>query len=473
MARGKTVRHRALRGEPMSARDALNFYFESTHTSALLVHAFVLDARDVPGAVRTQADAVAYARSVMHLDPIFTKRLHRVPLDLDFPYWVHDPDVDPSRHVFVHHQRPGDTMAVRNTIVDISRTFFDFDAGPAWELHFLVDLHGIDGVPDGGSLFVIKFHHSAIDGVGASDLVSRMLAVEPAEPSPPRAEVPVPSALRALRGLPRGIGKLVGALYATARAPRRSPDPTGPTALSADPHGKGPATRFNVDVEPDMVWDVAWFDLDRVRAIKTAVDGGTVNDVMLTAISLAFSDYLTGHGEPPKGPLRMSMPVNTRSMVEADTANRLAIMMTSMHADIADPVARLQAIHDSALVEKAYIADATRGRSTRPPNPLNAIPSAFLPPIGKTLRGPSKNATEAQVNTMISNVTYGRGPLQLGGAPVVGCLGVLPTVRGVHIAHSIRSVGNSISVSVASNRAVMPDIEHYMDLLRDAMARLS
>ncbi|WP_188543458.1 wax ester/triacylglycerol synthase domain-containing protein [Rhodococcoides trifolii] len=457
----------------MSSRDALNFYFESTHTSALLVHAFVLDAANVPGAVRTQADANAYAESVMHLDPIFTKRLHRVPLDLDFPYWISDSDVDLAHHVFVHTQAPGDTTAVRSTIVDISRTFFDFTARPAWELHFLVDLHGIDGIPDGGSLFVIKFHHSAIDGVGASDLVSRMLAVEPAQPSPPRPQVPVPGALAALRGLPRGFGTLAKTFVTAARMKRSARGSTGSLALSADTHRKGPATRFNVDLEPDMVWDVAWFDLDRVREVKTAIDGGTVNDVMLTAISLAYSSYLAEHWETPAASLRMSMPMNTRTMKDATTANQLAILVMSMHTDIADPVARLQAIHDSALLEKKYIADATLGKNRQPPNPLNSLPSVLLPPIGKTLRGPSKKATEAFVNTMISNVTYGRGPLQLNGAPVVGCLGVLPTVRGVHLAHSVRSVGSSISISVASNRAVMPDIEHYMDLLQAAMSSLS
>ncbi|MGU3435722.1 wax ester/triacylglycerol synthase domain-containing protein [Actinomycetes bacterium M1A6_2h] len=461
-----------IRGEPMSPRDALNFYFESTHTSALLVHAFVLDSRDVPGAVRTQEDAYAYARSVMHLDPIFTKRLHRVPLDLDFPYWVHDPDVDLTHHVFVHTQAPGDTTAVRRTIVDISRTFFDFDARPAWELHFLVDLHGIEGIPDGGSLFVIKFHHSAIDGVGASDLVSRMLAVEPAQPSPPRPDVPVPGAVGALRGVPRGFVELARTTLTAARMKRSATKPSGPRPLSADHSLKGPATRFNVDLEPDMVWDVAWFDLDRVRDIKSAVPGGTVNDVMLTAISLAYSAYLAEHGETPAQSLRMSMPMNTRTMKNDTTANQLAIMVMSMHTDIADPVARLQAIHDSALVEKAYIKDATLGEYQQPPNPLNSLPSVLLPPISKTLRGPSKKATQAFVNTMISNVTYGRGPLQLNGAPVVGCLGVLPTVRGVHLAHSIRSVGSSISISVASNGAVMPDIEHYMDLLQAAMTSL-
>ncbi|MDQ1200264.1 wax ester/triacylglycerol synthase domain-containing protein [Rhodococcus sp. SORGH_AS_0303] len=447
----------------MTSRDALNLYLESPHTSAILIHAFVVDVAAGPGTgLRTHADAVAYARSIVHLDPIFRQRLHRYPGDIHYPFWVDDPDADVDSHVTVTHQQDGDVEIVRRRTVELSREFFDFTTGPAWQLHFLVDLHGVDGVPDGGTVMIAKFHHSAIDGVSASDLISRMLSPTPAEPRPETAEVPVPGRVRALSRVPADLVRLAAVAVRWSTRSRAGTPPASSTAPTAVP-----ATRFNGDKEPDMSWDLAWLDLDRIRRVKSAYPGMTVNDMLTAIISLALSTYLEERGELPAGSLSISMPMSTRSLTDATTANQLTPMMVDLHTDVPDPAERLRRIHESLVAAKESVARSTE--RTGPPHPLGALPSVVVPVIGALTRAPSTDPATAPVTTMLSNVSYGRGPLALLGAPVVGCYGVLPAVRGVHLTHSARSVGTSISLSVAANAQSLPDIEHYMDVVRHAL----
>lgn len=450
----------------MTSRDALNLYLETTHTSAILIHAFVVDAAAGTGpGIRNHQDAVDYARSIVHLDPIFRQKLHRYPRDVHYPFWVDDPTTDVGSHVFVTTQRPGETDIVRRRTVELSREFFDFRTGPAWQLHFLVDLHGVDGVPDGGTVMIAKFHHSAIDGVSASDLISRMLSPTPAEPRPSAPEVPAPSTPRALAAVPKDL-VLLGATALRWATRKR---PTAPVPRPAAP-GAVPATRFNGDIEPDMAWDLTWFDLDRIRRIKAGYAETTVNDLMTAIISLALSSYLDEHGELPEASLSISMPMSTRSLTDASTANQLTPMTVDLHTDIPDAGQRLHAIHASLIdAKEAVVRSASR---TGPPHPLTAMPSVVVPIVGALSPTPPEKPTTSPTTTMLSNVSYGRGPLELLGAPVVGCYGVLPAVRGVHLTHSVRSVGSSISMSVASNARAMPDIEHYMSLIREAVDRL-
>ncbi|MGB3770990.1 MAG: wax ester/triacylglycerol synthase domain-containing protein [Rhodococcus sp. (in: high G+C Gram-positive bacteria)] len=454
------VRNAGTYGRPMAARDAFNLYLESEHTSAILMHAFVIDqAAGEHAGVQTHADAVEFARSIMHLDPIFTHRLHRYPGNLSFPFWIEDPSVDPADHVEVTRQQPGEVDIVRRRVVELSREYFPRDGPPMWRLAFLVDLHGVDGVPEGGTVLIVKLHHSAIDGVGASDLISRMLASAPADPRPVGPLEPLPSTRRAAAKIPADIGRLVRALVRHRRTPREKIPAAGTV----------PATRFNGEQKPDMVCDFTWFDLTRIKEVKRR-HGVTINDVMTTIMSLALSEYLRERGELPDADLSVSMPMNTRFLVYSDTANNLTIIRLNLHTTIGDPVERLLAIHRTSMAAKDAVSRVFG--SDAPPSPLQAIPSVLIAPIGALTRKPPAEPTTAPLTTMSSNVSYGSGRLELRGAPVVGCFGVIPTVRGVHLTHSFRSIGSSISFSVVSTRRALPDIEHYIELVRSAATAL-
>ena len=74
----------------VNAQDAAFLYMETdnilTHVSGVGIY----DPSTAPdGHVRFK-DIIAHVESRLHTSPVFRQRLVRVPLDLDYPYWVDD-----------------------------------------------------------------------------------------------------------------------------------------------------------------------------------------------------------------------------------------------------------------------------------------------------------------------------------------------------------------------------------------------
>ena len=80
---------RQLRGE-----DARFVYGESGHANSNITLISIYDpstARD--GRVHFK-ELLKHIESRLHLSPIFRQKLLRVPMELDFPYWIEDDDFD-------------------------------------------------------------------------------------------------------------------------------------------------------------------------------------------------------------------------------------------------------------------------------------------------------------------------------------------------------------------------------------------
>ncbi|MBY6685112.1 DUF1298 domain-containing protein [Rhodococcus sp. BP-149] len=465
-----TRRHTSAVGEPMAPRDALNYYFESERTPGTIVHGIVVDAARSDGSLRTLADVERFARSVLDLHPLFRRRLRTTIADLAFPVWV-ECDVDVRAHVFVHDASAADEHPdhfLRRRVMDASSTPFDFDV-PAWQIHLVTGLRGVPGVPEGGSVLLLKVHHSAIDGMGTTSLVHRMLAPPSADVSAHRNDVfdresiAVPTPFAALRSLPREFAGFAGRGVRRWRAVRQLDPVQRPTAHHY------PATRFNRNLAPDMTFGMAWFDLDRVRAIKSAVPGATVNDVVMTVVSIALSDYLGG--ELPATSLGASFPVNVRTVdTTGETANQLAIAVVDLFTDVADPVDRLRAVSAAARDRKSDLA--TRLRSL-PSHPMNSAPAPLLAAIARLMPRRPAAPTTTGTNTLISNIAYGNDRMELAGAPVTGVFAPLPVVEGVQLAHVVVSAGDRMCLTAVSHRALMPDVDHYTALLASAVDTLA
>lgn len=451
----------------MAARDALNYYFESDRTPGTIVHGLVVDTSRSTRSVRTHDDAVTFANAVLDLHPLFRRRLQTVTANLAFPLWV-ECEVAVADHVFVHRATGTDDHEfLRRRVVDASRTPVDFDA-PAWQLHFVTDLHGVPGVPNGGTVLLFKVHHSAIDGMGTADLVHRMLAPANLDVEAFRADdfrrstAQVPTTWSSLRALPRDLLRFGRASVARASAVRRLAPADRP-----QPH-KYPATRFNNNTPPDMTFDLMWFDLDRVRRIKSAVDGATVNDVIMTVVSLGISEYLAD--EMPADTLGASFPVNVRPVSHTDdTANQLAIAVVDLATDVSDPLQRLADVSSGARARKAEL---TRRVQTLPPHPLSSAPAPVLAALAAAMPRRPATPTTTSTNTMISNIAYGNAPMEVLGAPVVGVFAPLPVVEGVQLAHVVMTTGRRMCLTAVSDRNLMPDIGRYIACLTSALDRL-
>ena len=157
----------------------------------------------------------------MHLLPPYRRRLAAVPLDLDHPYWIEDPDFDLDfhlRHIAV--PPPGDDEQLAALVARIHGRALDRNR-PLWEMYV------IEGLANGQVALYTKIHHCTIDGVSGAEMMQVLLdrvpegaAVEP--PKKPWVPDRVPSGaemlVRGLGGLVRAPDRVVRTAIRTVRS---------------------------------------------------------------------------------------------------------------------------------------------------------------------------------------------------------------------------------------------------------------
>nr|WP_158595765.1 wax ester/triacylglycerol synthase domain-containing protein [Oleomonas cavernae] len=262
----------------------------------------------------------------LHLARTFRQRLVEVPFSLDRAYWIEDPDFDLDYHLrHVAVPSPGDwrslvTMCSRILSHPLDRT------RPLWEFYVIEGLDGIDWLPKGAFATLIKIHHAAIDGVSGNDILFALtdLTPEGRNIEPPRKRwVPerVPSTVQLLlRTAATGIAapfkllELVPRVASTvitsvARLPQYREDPP-PAPFQA------PKTPLNVPISPQRVWDGTVLSLEAVKRVRKAVEGATVNDVILTICAGALRRWLQKRDALPEKSLIAFAPISVRNEAE-------------------------------------------------------------------------------------------------------------------------------------------------------------
>src|SRR3954468_22132288 len=307
----------------LSGVDATFLYMESAsqfgHVSSVSIFERPDDPDYVPlDAWRAQLDAR------LHLLEPMRRRLVNVPMNLDHPYWIEDPDFDLDFHV--RHTAippPGTDEQLAELVARIVGRPLD-RARPLWETYV------IEGLPEGRFAILTKVHHATVDGAAGAELLTLMLDASPAgddiEPpdqewKPERAPSDVEVLTRASANLVRKPGR---ALLLSARAARQLGEATrNPALVSAarqwraslrGPAGRvlnigrsreeeiddappsmlslrAPKTPFNDTITAHRKLALRSTSLDAVKAIKNEL-GATVNDVVMAVCAGALRAYL-------------------------------------------------------------------------------------------------------------------------------------------------------------------------------------
>ncbi|PKG99332.1 wax ester/triacylglycerol synthase domain-containing protein [Paraglaciecola sp. MB-3u-78] len=143
--------------EALSGLDASFLYLE---TAKMPMH--IGSIAMIEGTI-TFDDFKAYIGQRLHLVERLQQKLVFVPLELDHPYWVHDPDFDLDRHVFCTAlPKPGGWKELR----DLASQEFSIPLSrerPLWEFIFVEGLDTIPQVPKGSVALLSKIHHAGFD----------------------------------------------------------------------------------------------------------------------------------------------------------------------------------------------------------------------------------------------------------------------------------------------------------------------
>jgi diacylglycerol O-acyltransferase / wax synthase len=429
----------------------------------------------------------------VHLLPPFRRRLATVPFDLDHPYWIDDPDFDLDFHVRESAvPPPGDDRQLAETVARIVARPLD-RAHPLWEVYVI---HGLRG---GNVAVLSKVHHAAVDGISGAEILNVLLDADPAgrELSPPAQSRPpkaVPSQgemllrgvaglprqpVRALRGLPTtlahledvpGVGAIPGSNLVSRAANevrRRLPGQEGEVLDTVAV--RAPRTRFNDRVSAHRRFAFGSLSLDQIKAVKNAF-GMTVNDVVMATCAGALRDWLLARGELPEEPLVAMVPLSVRTAQEQSAfGNRVSAMFVPIPTDLSDPVARLQAVHETMLVAKER---------------FKAVPATMLQDVSQML--PAAVFTRASrvtamvngvsrlrpLNVVISNVPGARTPLYFAGARLVAQYPVSVVSDGAGLNITCQSYLDRVDFGVVGDRDQLDDAWSVIAALETSLAEL-
>lgn len=463
----------------LGAQDSQFLYVQGGDVLTHVMSINFYDPASAPGHVVRYKDIVRHVADRCHMSPVFRRKLHRLPLDIDHPYWIEDRDFTAEAHISrLRLRKPGDWRQFCDLAARHFARPMDMDR-PLWDMCVVEGVAGIPGVAPGSFALLQRFHHAAIDGAsGAYALLALCDSDSRGTPA-----VTAPAVAAELGAMPSPLTMAARALTSNLASPVRmasallklSPALVAATktrlARPARSRSRGvPVTRFNQRVSSRRAFDAVSVPLSDLVKVRRLVEGATVNDVVLAVCSGALREYLASHDDLPRQTLVAVVPINARGPKGAAAAsgNDISAMSVELGTDIAGPVQRLQAIRDYTRDAK----DAKAGLGAR----VMADLTRHVP--GATLAGIARLATDErlarnQANLIITNVPGAKGTLYMKGARLTHQFGMGPVTHGLGLFIAAISYDGRISLCVTADRQLVPDVDHLCRCIESSLRELS
>lgn len=484
--------------QQLTGIDAAFLYMETASSFGHVSGLSILRKPDIAGWEPFVMMRAQIAKRLPLLPPL-RRRVVTVPLELDHPYWVRDPDFDLDYHVReTAIPAPGTDEQLSNLVARLIGLPLD-RTHPLWECYV------IDGLPDDRFAVLTKIHHATVDGASGAELTTILMDATPdqvddeieddwqPEDLPSQPEVmrqalseivrkPGKLARLQVRSI-RAAGDLFGnrGLTGFAEAARAFPNPLNmvrphsrpaePDAVPEVPEGAAPRTPFNGSITAHRRVAIRSADLADVKAIKNAV-GATVNDVVLAICSGALRTYLAEHDALPDRPLIAMVPVSIRTGEEEERwTNRVSAIFTPIPTDVADPIARIGGAHE--------VMDVAKDRFTLLPADVLTDYAQFAPPALATraIRLASRvrigDRLNPPFNLVISNVPGPREPLYLAGATLEHYYPISTITEGQGLNVTVQSYVDRVDFGLVAARELVPDLQHLADLMLDEIDHLA
>jgi len=458
--------------EQLSGLDAAFVHQDSPrtpmHVTAVLVYDIGTDRR---GALRIPELRRLVARNLDEV-PQFRRKLRRIPMDVDTPYWVDVDEPDWAHHLSRSSIAPAAGWAGFMALVaELHGRRMDLRR-PLWDMCVVDGLRDIPGLPQRCQALVVRFHHAAIDGVS----LARVLAALHREGPPPvpggASVAPEPGYWDIWTRLNlRNIGRqyrfaetmrgLVPRVL-QARRVRQSFGDLPPTLATRAHFNDRVAARRSVG---GRAWPLA-----EVLAIRRAVRHVTVNDIALSVVGGGLRRYLQERGKLPDASLVAGVPISLRGGGEADGGNRIATMRVGLATGPGDPVERLRLVHRYAVAGKKHI-DAL-GTGTVMDISDSLTPNLLAQGIRLLAHASLVGDAPVPFHTMVSNVPGLPTPMHLGAAELVVPLGFGPVRDNMGLFHIVSNSASRVSLSFSACARLLPDPEAYSRCLEAAYAEL-
>ncbi|HET8535892.1 MAG TPA: wax ester/triacylglycerol synthase family O-acyltransferase [Solirubrobacteraceae bacterium] len=455
-------------GDRLTGLDAAFLHLEAggahMHVAAIMVF---------EGDPPPYSELLQHVETRLHLVPRYRQKLALVPFQQGRPKWVDDPHFNLRYHVrHTALPQPGTDVELKRLAGRLFAQRLDRHK-PLWELWMVEGL-------DGGRFAVIsKTHHALVDGISGVDIAAVLFDAAPdpepplepppawvARPEPSRSEL-LAEALLERATVP---AEAVRGLRALTRAPRQAASrvlsgAAGVGALAWAGVHVAPQSRFNVDIGPHRRYTWVDTDLDRLKAIKNNL-GGTLNDAVLSAVTLALGAFLRREGDDVADlVLKAMVPVSVRMDDQRGAlGNRVAAMYAPLHVGLTDPRAVFEAVH----AEMGHLKHSGQAVGAQR---LTEI--ADFAPTTIMTQAARVQARQRLFNLVVTNVPGPQVPLYLLGHAMTALYPAVPLALRQALGIAIMSYHGRLAFGLMGDYDAMPHLETLADDLAHAIDQLA
>lgn len=378
--------------------------------------------------------------------------------------WALDSDVDVDYHLRRSGlPRPGRVRDLLELVSRMHGTLLDRHR-PLWEAYL------VEGLSDGRFAVYTKIHHSLIDGVSAQRLMIRTLSSDPddrvvrvpwtlsSRKRPDKPSSRASSVLRSVGGVASGIAGIAPSTVSLARSALFEQQLTLPF--------RAPRTMFNVPIGGARRCAAQSWQLERIRSVKAAVSGATVNDVVLAMCAGALRAYLDEQQALPETPLVAMVPVSLRAEHEQDAGgNMVGTILCNLATDVVDPMKRLETISMSMRDNKRVFSELPRTQAL-------ALSGFLVAGLGLSLVPGFVSSAPPPFNIVISNVPGAREPMYWNGARLDGNYPLSIALDGQALNITLTNNADNLDFGLVGCRRSVPHLQRLLSHLEDSLAAL-
>jgi diacylglycerol O-acyltransferase len=393
--------------------------------------------------------------------PRLRERVIEDPLRLGPPAWAVAEDFDLAYHLRRMRLPAGGTLDdVLETAQVLAMAPFD-RARPLWEAVL------VEGLPRGQAAYLLKVHHSLLDGAAGIQLFDILHSDRPDptpdKPAAAREPLPEPGAARRLArqlsgaatGTRRGAASVLelggdlllrpeptirsGLRFVRSLQRLAGPPPAEPSPLMA----RRSLSRRLAVIDVPLAW---------MRAAGREA-GGSVNDAFLASLVGGLRRYHADAGLTPDE-LPIAFPVSLRREDDPLGGNRFAGARIAGPVSAADPRDRIRLIRERVLEARE-----------EPALDFMAMLSPALSRIPAPVLTRMTERVTSSIDLQASNIPGLARPAYIAGARITHMYPFGPA-PGSAVMVTMVSHDGTCCIGVTADAAAIPDIKHFADCLR-------
>ena len=403
----------------------------------------------------------------------FKQRVIRPAIPFFRPYW----ETDPNFNLDMHLQRialpaPGDQAALQDMVSDLMSMPMDFSR-PPWKF-YIIENYGE------GCAVMARLHHALADGMALVAVLLSMTdfyADAPLVPTETMNPLPDGGLMSGLaremtntvdlfrRTADRALQGAVSAVQDTDKARQIGEQGAG-LGLAATRllvRSSDPKTRLKgtLGVMKRAAWSGA-IPLADIKLIKGNL-GGTVNDVLVTAVAGGLRRYLVAKGDDVADlEFRAAIPVNLRGEEDGGKlGNKFGLVFLTLPIEIEEPLFRLTEVRRRMEALK---------RSAEAPVTLGVL--GMMGMGTDRFRELVVRILEPKATIVLTNVPGPPIPLYMAGQKIKEIMFWVPQAGRLGVGVSILSYAGNVYLGIATDAGLVPDPDTVLEGMYAELERM-